>query len=221
MNIIEKVISYYKYHGFKETVKTGFRKLFPKLYKKTGAANKYANYIFNKESLKDAKDQVVLKSGSKIYIFAGVPYYDVGGGQRSAQLAKTFNKLGFEVNYIYAFESSESKVYKMDLPLCMHMFIEKLDDLAMQNLSSDDIFIFESPCDKFDKYLKLAVDKNVKIILKNMALKKKKYTIYLMLWMTNCLVHTNLTLFLMIYSLAQKLLHIMDHCGENGLTGIC
>lgn len=48
-----------------------------------------------------------VKNTQRVFIFASVPFYDVGGGQRSAQLARTFNSMGKQVYYIYAFPCSE------------------------------------------------------------------------------------------------------------------
>ena len=67
---------------------------------------------------------LLMKEGRRIFIFATVPYYDIGGGQRSAQLAKMFNLMGNEVFYVYGAESSESIIYHMEIPTIRHLFID-------------------------------------------------------------------------------------------------
>lgn len=100
---------------------------------------------------------VIAKSSRQIYIFAGVAYYDVGGGQRSAQLANAFDSMGYEVHYIYGFDSAESKRETMYLPVLQHVHIDNysLQDLA-ETIQPDAVFIFETPYSKFIPYLDYA-----------------------------------------------------------------
>ena len=107
-SIFKRVYNYYQYHGTLETIKAIIRKLNP-FYKnsykisleKMQNIDLYLEPITNNEIKKETKN---------VFIFATVPYFDVGGGQRSAQLAKIFNRMGFNVHYIYAFKSSEKNV---------------------------------------------------------------------------------------------------------------
>ena len=106
----------------------------------------------------------ILKTSPKIFICSGVPYYDIGGGQRSAQLAKTFNKMGYAVYYFYAFKSTDVSSHSV-LPLCAHHIIE--DDTALRiapTVTKDDIFIFESPAPSFSKLLDVAAKKGATVI---------------------------------------------------------
>ncbi len=99
------------------------------------------------------------KATRDIYLFAGVPYYDIGGGQRSAQLAKTFNKMGYAVHYVYAYESSESgaRTRTMPIPAVTHMHISRLaPERIVAQLRGDPLFIFEMPSKQFVPYLDLA-----------------------------------------------------------------
>lgn len=92
-----------------------------------------------------------------VFIFASVPFYDVGGGQRSAQLAKTFNDLGYIVHYIYGFECSEENVPDMFIPTVTHSQIDAVDlKWFERNLSKESIVIFEIPYYKFAPYLEMA-----------------------------------------------------------------
>ena len=83
---IQKIKDYYNENGLKETIK--------KVYRYTSFRMKIKNpsksntvYKLSKKEQKEIK----LKTNKKVYIFTNIPYFDVGGGQRAAQLAKTFN----------------------------------------------------------------------------------------------------------------------------------
>ena len=92
-----------------------------------------------------------------VVIFASVPFYDVGGGQRSAQLARTFNDMGYIVHYIYGFECSEENVPDMFIPAVTHKMI---DDISIEwykdVLKKNALTIFEIPYIKFKPYLEIA-----------------------------------------------------------------
>lgn len=113
MKLIKKAITYYRYNGLIATIKAVFRKIFKNSINNNSSIEKYKNYDL---TISDSeKDNVTLKNGRFVYIFGTVPYYDVGGGQRSSQLAKTFNRMGYAVSYIYAFDSSESKTFYLSM----------------------------------------------------------------------------------------------------------
>ena len=166
---IDKVINHYRYHGFKGTMNAILYKI--KLKLKLVKPNyisgfeKYKNFnLKDDESNKD----ILYKNGKNIFIFATVPYFDVGGGQRSSQLSKIFNKMGFSVYYIYAYECSESNIPLISIPTTYHKFInnvnyEELEDIVKE----DDLFIFEAPIKMFDKFLAMAKIKNAKVIYEN------------------------------------------------------
>ena len=111
---------------------------------------------------------ILYKSEKNVYIFATVPYYDVGGGQRSSQLSKIFNKMGFSIYYIYAYECSESNIPLISIPTTYHKFINNVNYEELEDtVKKDDIFIFEAPIKLFDKCLALAKLKNAKVIYEN------------------------------------------------------
>ncbi|WP_163882598.1 glycosyltransferase [Paenibacillus favisporus] len=99
-----------------------------------------------------------LKTQKSVFIFGTVPFYDIGGGQRSAQLAKTFDKMGYLVNYIYAFEASDgSNKQNIFLPLIMHSHVDNILEADIINrLTVENIFIFEAPIRKFEYFLQVA-----------------------------------------------------------------
>ncbi len=97
------------------------------------------------------------KETRTIIIFASVPYYDVGGGQRSAQMARTFENLGYQIHYIYGFECTEENVPHMYIPCITHKIIDDIDDTWFKNtIHANTIVIFEIPYIKFKPYFQLA-----------------------------------------------------------------
>lgn len=92
----------------------------------------------------------VLKENKQIFIFAGVPLYDIGGGQRSAQLAKIFNNMGYTVYYIYYFAADGAADPYTDgheiCPAVMHIHIDTFRIADMKRILRENaIFIFEIP----------------------------------------------------------------------------
>ena len=102
-HIVRKIKGSIDDYGFRGTVEWlwncvlfKFRKTFKKKELNGPDSIKWPDfdeYILSKEE----KKYLTLKEGRKVYILAGVPYYDIGGGQRCAQLAKAFNRLGYRV----------------------------------------------------------------------------------------------------------------------------
>ena len=167
---ISKVINHYRYHGLNGTWNAILYKikLKLKLVKNNSyitGFEKYKNFNLNDE---DKNADILYKNGKNVYIFATVPYFDVGGGQRSSQLSKIFNKMGFSVYYIYAYECSESNIPLISIPTTYHKYINNVNYEELEDtVKTDDIFIFEAPIKVFDKYLALAKIKNAKVIYEN------------------------------------------------------
>lgn len=104
----------------------------------------------------------------RVFIFGTIPYYDIGGGQRSAQLAKTFDRMGWEVYYIYANQSSDYEDTFIENYTIQHIYIEEASVEFTKNYAREDsIFIFEGPCISFLPYLKLAKEIGAKVIYEN------------------------------------------------------
>lgn len=170
-NYVSKVYNHYKYHGLKVTINAIIYKLKLKLKIVKNSPQyidmfeKYKNFNLN-DDIKN-KD-IIYKNSKNVYIFATVPYFDVGGGQRSSQLSKIFNKFGFSIYYIYAYECSESNIPLISIPTTYHKFINNVNYEELEDtVKEDDIFIFEGPIKLFDKYLALAKLKNAKVIYEN------------------------------------------------------
>ena len=162
MEIVKRIKKYKQNHTSMETIKWLSNAA---LFRVKRLKRKPNNYYDVK--IKEIND-VVLKETHQVFIFASVPFYDIGGGQRSAQLARTFNKLGFRVYYIYAFQSYESNIYKIDMPLIMHQHINKLSTEYMDNfIKKDDLIIFEAPVEMFYPYVELALEKEAYVVYEN------------------------------------------------------
>ena len=109
------------------------------------------------ELLEVDDERFVMKNTQRVFIFASVPFFDVGGGQRSAQLARTFNSLGKQVYYIYGFPCTEENVPDMVIPVSAHKY---LGDIQLKwfetRVQEGDLVIFEIPHVDFEPYLDCA-----------------------------------------------------------------
>ena len=162
--IIKRIKEYREDHSRIETINWLFNCVLFKIMKV-----RYKSTDYNEIKLtKNENKNVIINNRKKVFIFGNIPYFDIGGGQRSSQLAKTFYKMGFPVYYIYAYPSSESKVYNIPMPMIMHANIEKLNIEKIEKLMEEnDLCIFESPCKKFKEYIELAKNKKAKIVYEN------------------------------------------------------
>jgi len=191
--ITKKITTYLKYHTLGETVHwlwhrvisrvrkklagpQGVSAAAPAAYaaeeKKAQAAGKipvnwpdYRRYLLTEEEA----TTVSLKHRRSVFIFATIPYYDIGGGQRSSQLAKTFNKMGYAVHYIYGFKSSDfnQKNY-IPIPCVSHMHIDALTIADFSELiGKDDLMILEGPVAAFVPYAQAAKAQQAKVIYEN------------------------------------------------------
>lgn len=160
---IKKLKDYFNENGLKETIKKVYRYTSFKLKVKNPSKSNVVYKLSKKE-----KQNIRLKTEKKVYIFTNIPYFDVGGGQRAAQLAKTFNSMGYLVEYYYAFNSSETLKHNILLPVTAHKKINKIDKEKFNNeVTEKDIFIFEAPMEMFLPYLEIATNNKCKIVYEN------------------------------------------------------
>lgn len=104
----------------------------------------------------------------QVIILASVPFYDVGGGQRSAQLARGFFRMGYAVHYLFAQKSAESVVYTMDIPTVTHRYIGGLKPSYFEHaIRPDDIVIVEAPYKQFLPFIKKFKERGAKIVYEN------------------------------------------------------
>lgn len=163
-NRLRKIRNYFREHSFGDTLKWLYNCVkFKIISRKVKSAN------FEKVEIeKNIKDYLTFKSSPSVYIVASIPYYDIGGGQRCSQLAKTFNKMGFDTHYLYAFESSESVKFDMEMPMSSHLFINKESiEKVSKEAKENDLFIFEAPTVLFKEILEIAKTRNCNIIYEN------------------------------------------------------
>jgi len=108
------------------------------------------------------------KTGTTVYMAATIPYYDIGGGQRCSQLAKTFHKMGYCVRYLYPKHSLDPMPAGMEMPLDMHMLASKESfAYVREHATKEDLFIFEAPIADYDELLTIAVEKGCRIVYEN------------------------------------------------------
>lgn len=165
---INKTINYYKQYGLKRTCGAVWYQVKIRLFKEKTYVDMYDKYKNFDLNLLPKDDNCIYKNTKNIFIFGTVPYFDVGGGQRSSQLAKIFNRMGYSVYYIYAYECAETNVPMVSIPATYHKHVKNADyDEVSDYAKEDDIFIFEAPIKTFEKYLGLAILKKCKIVYEN------------------------------------------------------
>lgn len=97
-----------------------------------------------------------------VVIFALLPAAQLGGGQRSAQLARAVARRGNRVRYVYAADSFNFERGAVeDLPtpphLTLHCHVSATSPREMmQGLPAGSTFIFEAPHPRFSPYLEAA-----------------------------------------------------------------
>jgi hypothetical protein len=95
-------------------------------------------------------------------MFALVPFDDVGGGQRSAQLARVFAARGYQVVYVYLYKKwnvvlaaeEESEVH---VPLLTHVNINEADpNSLLRTAAPGSVAVFEAPHPRYLPFLERA-----------------------------------------------------------------
>ena len=112
------------------------------------------------------------KNGKQVFIFAGVHYCDIGGGQRSAQLARTLNDMGYSVYYIYnmvhyLFNGPTDPIVNGEAwcPAILHYHVDDFSVSALKSLLREGaLLIFEVPTEKYIPYLEYAVKNNIQVV---------------------------------------------------------
>lgn len=164
----KKTKNYYKQYGFKRTCNAVWYQVKIRLFKGKVYVDMYEKYKNFDLNLLQKNNDCIYKTTKNIFIFGTVPYFDVGGGQRSSQFAKIFNRMGYSVYYIYAYECSETNIPMLSIPATYHKYVKESDyDEISEYVKEDDIFIFEAPIKTFEKYLGLAILNKCKIVYEN------------------------------------------------------
>ena len=109
-------------------------------------------------------------SAQTVLIFAGVPFDDIGGGQRCAQFARVLLAQGKKVIYIYAYQKYDFELQAftssdLEIENLTHQFIDEtsFSDL-LSRIDSNAIAIFEIPHIKFLPYSKLFKTRGIRTV---------------------------------------------------------
>ncbi len=107
----------------------------------------------------------------KIIMVATLPFDDVGGGQRSAQLARTYVNSGHDVTYLYAFkkydfEKQMAVESDVDFNGMQHIFLDNVtpDQVFDQFEGETPVVIFQAPVDRFLPWLEGANKRKFKTV---------------------------------------------------------
>ena len=164
MGKLQKIRDYQKLHGTGKTINWLVNNVKYRLHK---LKSKPIEFDYQELSPEEKK-YLIPKTKGNVFIFGTVPFYDIGGGQRSAWLARIFNKLGYQVFYLFAFDSSESKKFKLEIDCVMHKAIKNVtvQDIE-EHVQENDIAIFEAPYKGFKDYVLMFKQKKAHIVYEN------------------------------------------------------
>jgi GT2 family glycosyltransferase len=107
---------------------------------------------------------------ARLVLFCSVPYDDVGGGQRSAQLTRAALRTGMKVMYVYIypkydFMQRRNVTSRVNLPNLIHVPIRffSLEEFT-RFINGKTSIIFELPHPSFEKYLEIAGRKGIRSV---------------------------------------------------------
>ena len=161
--LVGKAVERYKEEGFIDTLHLSVGYVMRQIRERV----KSDDYLEIKSVL-GKESALTKKEGPVVHIIAAIPYYDIGGGQRCSQLAKTFNRMGYRVKYFYSHFSQDAKDRNIDIPAESHAVInEKSIRHIASQAKADDIFIFEAPATAFAPILDIAIEKGCRIVYEN------------------------------------------------------
>ncbi len=162
--MFKKIIDHLNDYGFIKTISWLYNCIIFKM-----KSFRLSEFDFKTVKIAQSRKKYLLsKTLPNVFIVASVPYYDIGGGQRCSQLAKAFNKAGYNVIYLYAYKSQEFQEIKMQIPVSAHLFINNSTlNFVKKTVQKNDLFIFEAPSKRFEKILSIALESNTKIVYEN------------------------------------------------------
>jgi GT2 family glycosyltransferase/glycosyltransferase involved in cell wall biosynthesis len=92
-----------------------------------------------------------------VILFAGVPYDDIGGGQRSAQLARALVSRLFRVTYVHAFAKEGGIVGRVHVPRLEHLCLDEVTPFEILSRARETTTVlFEVPLPRLIPYARLA-----------------------------------------------------------------
>ncbi len=160
-----KILSLFKRYGFFGVIKKVGVKIL-----------NFISYYINKS--------LVIKENKKIFIFSKQSYYFNKSLNLFSQYARTFNEMGFTVNYF--FEQDNRKEKNISLPLNIHKKINNMLLIKITKmLNKNTIIILDENIENLEKYNVINYYKNVQIIKeKNEKLESEENKEY---WCNKCI----------------------------------
>ena len=126
--------------------------------------NSSKNSVFNKI------ENFPLVVKSRIIICAGVPCSDIGGGQRSAQLARAFHARGWDVIYTYLYPAVDTTINEIipadtpDYTIFQDVFGNHSSQFWLSFLRSSDVLWVELPHNDYIDLMKRAKMRDINIV---------------------------------------------------------
>ncbi|KJR42723.1 family 2 glycosyl transferase [Candidatus Magnetoovum chiemensis] len=105
-----------------------------------------------------------------VFMFAAVPYDDIGSGQRSAQFTRVLLNRGYTVFYVHAYKKYDLALgkyvdSKISIRNLLHVYIDDLPEYDIKLLIKDDThFIFEMPHKCFLPALETAKEYKIRTV---------------------------------------------------------
>lgn len=125
----------------------------PLLVQRLGELNARLTDVIRKNHWKTERE----RRGRRIFIFTGVPYDDIGGGQRAAQFARVLLGRGEVVTYVYAYpkwENGGPAESRLSVPGLTHLYVNSTGaEEVKADIQRGDVAIFELPHKAFLPYL--------------------------------------------------------------------
>jgi GT2 family glycosyltransferase/glycosyltransferase involved in cell wall biosynthesis len=124
--------------------------------------------VFRKISIKTKHVKATYRQ--KLVIFTGIPYDDIGGGQRSAQLTRAALRTGMQVMYVYAYPKYDvnKHVNVTSKVKISNLFHRNIKDLTVKNyllfIDENSTVIFEFPHPLFVEYLEISRSRGIRTI---------------------------------------------------------
>lgn len=105
-----------------------------------------------------------------VLMLATLPFDDVGGGQRSAQITRVLLNAGFRVVYLHAFRKYDFEIgaqvdSDINLPRLEHRFLDNTEPgNLLSTLGENAVVIFQAPVDRFRPWLEEARNRSYRTV---------------------------------------------------------
>lgn len=137
-------------------------------YKQAVTLNWKLGNIFRRFEINITNDQAI--DQHKLVLFTGVPFDDIGGGQRAAQLTRAALRTRIEVLYVYVYPKYDfnrriNVISKINLPHLIHKSIMQLTPKDfLKFINKNTTVIFEIPHPLVIDYLEIARIRGVRTV---------------------------------------------------------